>query len=73
MSEVPGGVAVYGRAGKPCFTCRTPIEIGHQGELNRLTYWCPVCQPVPLAPEEIEAGEQAGDDEVSGADVDSDS
>ncbi|MGE0881845.1 MAG: Fpg/Nei family DNA glycosylase [Acidimicrobiia bacterium] len=67
VPEVPGGVAVYGRAGKPCFTCRTPIEIGHQGELNRLTYWCPVCQPVPLAPEEIEA--EAAEEEHPASDI----
>jgi len=33
---------VYGRAGKPCRKCGTPIEKQLQNE--RLTYWCPRCQ-----------------------------
>jgi endonuclease-8 len=36
---------VYGRAGKPCRTCGTPIEIRKSGVDARLTYWCPRCQP----------------------------
>jgi endonuclease VIII len=36
---------VYGRAGRPCRRCGTPIESRRQGELARLTYWCPRCQP----------------------------
>ena len=35
---------VYGRAGKPCRTCGTPIAIRAQGPHARLTYWCPSCQ-----------------------------
>ena len=35
---------VYGRAGRPCRRCGTRIEVGRQGELARLTYWCPSCQ-----------------------------
>lgn len=36
---------VYNRAGKPCFTCKTPIERFMQGPLpGRSTYWCPNCQ-----------------------------
>ena len=35
---------VYGRAGKPCRTCGTPIEMRAQGPHARLTYWCPSCQ-----------------------------
>ncbi|MGI8659025.1 MAG: Fpg/Nei family DNA glycosylase [Candidatus Limnocylindria bacterium] len=43
---VPGqGLWVYGRAGRPCRRCGTPIEMRRQGELTRLTYWCPHCQP----------------------------
>jgi formamidopyrimidine-DNA glycosylase len=34
---------VYDRAGRPCFTCRTPIERIVQG--GRSTYFCPTCQP----------------------------
>lgn len=36
---------VYGRAGRPCRRCGTPIEMRRQGGLARLTYWCPHCQP----------------------------
>lgn len=36
---------VYGRAGRPCRRCRTPIRTRRQGALNRPTYWCPHCQP----------------------------
>ncbi len=40
---VAQGLAVYGRQGKPCFTCGTPIEMRYQGEHSRSTYWCPRC------------------------------
>jgi endonuclease-8 len=34
---------VYGRAGRPCFRCGTPIV--SEGETDgRRTYWCPSCQ-----------------------------
>ncbi len=35
---------VYGRAGKPCRRCGTPIRVKAQGPNARLTYWCPECQ-----------------------------
>jgi len=35
---------VYGRAGRPCRRCGARIEVSRQGELARLTYWCPSCQ-----------------------------
>lgn len=35
---------VYGRAGKPCRRCGTPIQVRAQGPHARLTYWCPKCQ-----------------------------
>jgi endonuclease-8 len=41
----PGGVAVYGRAGRPCRRCGTRILSRRQGEAARTTYWCPRCQP----------------------------
>jgi endonuclease-8 len=37
---------VYGRAGKPCRRCGTPIEMRKQGPGARTTFWCPVCQPI---------------------------
>jgi endonuclease-8 len=36
---------VYGRAGRPCPRCRTPIRHRGQGDANRTAYWCPTCQP----------------------------
>jgi endonuclease-8 len=38
---------VYGRGGKPCRRCGTPIESAKRGADARSTYWCPVCQPPP--------------------------
>jgi endonuclease-8 len=35
---------VYGRAGKPCRRCGTPISRARQGPHARSTYWCPRCQ-----------------------------
>jgi endonuclease VIII len=39
------GLWVYGRGGRPCRRCGTPIRVERQGELARLTFWCPRCQP----------------------------
>jgi len=40
-----GPLYVYGRRGRPCRRCGTPIETVRQGcDLQRLTYWCPCCQ-----------------------------
>jgi endonuclease-8 len=36
---------VYGRRGKPCRRCGTPILARRQGADARTTYWCPQCQP----------------------------
>jgi endonuclease-8 len=38
---------VYGRAGRPCRRCRTTIEVDGFASGERLTYWCPGCQPRP--------------------------
>jgi endonuclease-8 len=44
----PGPLYVYGRTGRPCRRCRTPIARGTQGtDIPRTTYWCPTCQPTP--------------------------
>ena len=42
---VPEGLAVYGRARRPCRTCGTAVEVRRHGDLARSTYWCPRCQP----------------------------
>ena len=40
-----GPLYVYGRQGRPCRHCRTPIRVVRQGiDLPRSTYWCPACQ-----------------------------
>jgi len=36
---------VYGRGGKPCRRCGTPISRRKQGPDARSTYWCSRCQP----------------------------
>lgn len=36
---------VYGRAGRPCRRCGTPIVSTTHGRHDRITYWCPTCQP----------------------------
>lgn len=36
---------VYGRGGRPCRRCGTPIEMRKQGLDARVTFWCPNCQP----------------------------
>ena len=40
---------VYGRAGKPCRRCGTRIQSKDQGVAphQRITFWCPSCQPPP--------------------------
>ncbi len=52
---VPGGLAVYGRTGKPCQRCGAPIEIARHGEQARVTYWCPGCQTLARLPGEAAA------------------
>jgi endonuclease VIII len=34
---------VYGRRGRPCRRCGTPIR--SEGQQDRVTFWCPTCQP----------------------------
>lgn len=44
-TTVPGGLAVYGRRGRPCLRCGTAIRSRLGGDQARVTYWCPICQP----------------------------
>jgi endonuclease VIII len=37
---------VYGREGKPCLECESPIERFLQGDMGRSTYVCSRCQPI---------------------------
>ncbi len=43
-ARAPGGLAVYGRSGRPCILCATPIAFRRHGRHARSTYWCPTCQ-----------------------------
>jgi endonuclease-8 len=36
---------VYGRRGEACRRCGASIRSAGQGDSNRITYWCPRCQP----------------------------
>jgi endonuclease-8 len=44
-TTVAGGLAVYGKRGRPCRRCGTTIRSTRQGDHARVTYWCPTCQP----------------------------
>ena len=46
---VAEGLAVYGRRGRACRRCGTAIRSRTEGELARVTYWCPSCQPTRRA------------------------
>jgi endonuclease VIII len=37
---------VYGRSHRPCFRCGTTIRKAGTGAGERVTYWCPSCQPI---------------------------
>ena len=41
---VPGGLAVYDRAGRPCHCCASAIRTRRLGEQARSVWWCPGCQ-----------------------------
>ena len=41
---VPGGLAVYDRAGRPCPRCAATIRSRRLGEQARSVWWCPGCQ-----------------------------
>ena len=41
----PGRLWVYGRVGRPCRRCGTPIAGGRLGHHARTVHWCPTCQP----------------------------
>ena len=55
-TEHDESVWVYGRAGKPCRKCATPIEMKKMGIDARSTYWCPICQPSSVSATEVRAG-----------------
>jgi endonuclease VIII len=49
----PGNVHVYGRTGRPCPRCGTRIRSAapraRPDAVPRRAYWCPACQPAPVA------------------------
>ncbi|QDU65088.1 Fpg/Nei family DNA glycosylase [Engelhardtia mirabilis] len=40
---------VYERGGRPCRVCATPIVRRGESASDRVTWWCPACQPAPTA------------------------
>jgi endonuclease-8 len=56
------GLWAFERPGRPCRRCRTPIALGEQGDppYQRLTYWCPTCQPGPAPAESRGVRSSAG-------------
>lgn len=48
-NDAAGRLWVYGRTGKPCHECATPIESRRMGRHHRGTYWCPQCQATDAA------------------------
>ena len=48
---------VYGRKAQPCRRCGAAIQKADLDE--RVTYWCPFCQPQPKPPEAEATGSQA--------------
>jgi endonuclease-8 len=46
-TTVPGGLAVYGRARRPCRRCGVPITATRVGDRARTVWWCPSCQGEP--------------------------
>jgi endonuclease-8 len=51
---------VYGRAGKPCLDCGTPVVWFRQGDMGRSTWFCPGCQPLDPVPVAASGGTAAG-------------
>lgn len=43
-NDAAGRLWVYGRTGKPCHKCSTPIQSRRMGRHHRGTFWCPRCQ-----------------------------
>lgn len=46
--RVTDRLCVYRRAGRPCRRCGAVILTRTHGRINRLTYWCPKCQPAAV-------------------------
>lgn len=58
MAETRKFGYAYRRRAHPCFVCATPLELVRQGELRRMTWFCPACQP--LAGPALLVGERPG-------------
>jgi len=46
-SDSTASLWVYGRKGEPCRRCGELIRMRIQGPDARVTFWCPLCQPMP--------------------------
>jgi endonuclease VIII len=53
---------VYGRGGRPCRRCGTRIQRAEQGDRprERVTFWCPSCQPGDRGPHRAGGGAGRG-------------
>ena len=58
MAETRKFGYTYRRRTQPCFVCGTPLAMVRQGNLKRMTWFCPTCQP--LAGPALLVGERAG-------------
>lgn len=47
-NDQAGRLWVYGRGGRPCLRCDTPIESARLGRGQRSTFWCPACQRISV-------------------------
>lgn len=48
---------VYGRQGRECRRCGATVLMRKQGSGARSTYWCPECQPMPMAATDTQASQ----------------
>lgn len=46
-TDASASLWVYGRKGEPCRCCGELVRMRIQGPDARVTFWCPVCQPMP--------------------------
>jgi endonuclease-8 len=50
MREGRATANVYGRAGRPCRACGSPVAARRHGDGARTVYWCPRCQQAGTRP-----------------------
>jgi len=58
---------VYGRTGRPCRRCGSPIRSVVRGALPRRVWWCPACQPAGAGGVGTTTGSESGPEAVAEA------